>query len=51
MMRWFGTAPRVVSLLTKRTLEDDIRATGFVDIVQPDVGAQPDIAFVVATKR
>jgi arsenite methyltransferase len=50
MMRWFGKAPRVVSLVTKRTIEDEIRAAGFVDIVQPDVGAGPNIAFVVGTK-
>ena len=50
MMRWFGKAPRVVSRITKRTLEDEIRATGFVDLIQPDVGAEPHIAFVVATK-
>jgi arsenite methyltransferase len=50
MMRWFGKAPRVVKILTKRTLEDEIRATGFVDITQPDVGAGSDIAFVVGTK-
>jgi ubiquinone/menaquinone biosynthesis C-methylase UbiE len=50
MMRWVGKAPRVVSLFTKRTLEDEIRATGFVDLVQPDVGAAADLAFIVGTK-
>jgi ubiquinone/menaquinone biosynthesis C-methylase UbiE len=34
----------------KRTLEDEIRRSGFVDISQPDVGAKPDIAFIVAKK-
>jgi hypothetical protein len=50
MMRWVGKAPRVVSLFTKRSLEDEIRATGFIDLIQPDVGAAADLAFVVATK-
>lgn len=50
MMRWVGKAPRVVSLFTKRTLEDEIRATGFVDLIQPDVGGAADTAFVVGTK-
>jgi ubiquinone/menaquinone biosynthesis C-methylase UbiE len=50
MMRWIGKAPRVVSLFTKRTLEDEIRAAGFVDLIQPDVGAAADLAFIVASK-
>jgi ubiquinone/menaquinone biosynthesis C-methylase UbiE len=50
MMRWVGKAPRVVSLFHKRTLEDEMRRAGFVDLTQPDVGAKPDIAFIVASK-
>jgi arsenite methyltransferase len=37
-------------LRIQRTLEDAVRRAGFVDIVQPDVGAEPTIAFMVATK-
>lgn len=49
VMRVLGKAPRAQSL-TKRTLEQEMAAAGFVDRVQPDVGAKAIIAFVVATK-
>ena len=48
--RWLGKAPRVVSLLRKRTLEDELRRAGFDGIEQPEVGAQSTIAFIVAKK-
>lgn len=49
VMRWLGKAP-LVAILSKRTLEDDVRRAGFVDLSQPDVGAKPIIAFMVAAK-
>jgi arsenite methyltransferase len=49
VMRWFNKAP-MVKIISKRTLGDEIRGAGFVDVSQPDVGAEPTIAFVVATK-
>lgn len=48
--RWLGKAPRVVSLLRKRELEDALQRAGFVRLDQPDVGAQSTIAFIVAEK-
>jgi ubiquinone/menaquinone biosynthesis C-methylase UbiE len=48
-MRLIGRAP-MVKIFDKRTLEDEIRKSGFVDISQPDVGAKGDIAFIVAKK-
>ena len=48
-MRLIGKAP-MVKIFDKRTLEDEIRESGFVDLSQPDVGAKGDIAFIVATK-
>lgn len=49
MMRWLGKAPPV-QILTKRTLEDEIRRAGFVDIAQPDVGAKSTVGFLIASK-
>ncbi len=48
-MQWLGKAP-YVSIFTKSTLEQDIRAAGFVGLVQPEVGAKANIAFFVASK-
>jgi ubiquinone/menaquinone biosynthesis C-methylase UbiE len=48
--RAFGKAPEVVTVLRKTTLEAEVRAAGFVDVQQPDVGAEPTIAFMLATK-
>jgi len=48
-MRALGKAP-TVKIFDKRTLEDEVRRAGFVDLSQPDVGAKPTIAFIVATK-
>lgn len=50
VMRWFGKAPSVVSLLSKREVADDIRRAGFVDLSQPEVGAGRMIGFIVAMK-
>ncbi|HET9957426.1 MAG TPA: class I SAM-dependent methyltransferase [Polyangiaceae bacterium] len=49
VMRWLGKAP-LVEIFTKRTIEDEIRKAGFVDLDQPDVGAKPEISFIVAVK-
>jgi ubiquinone/menaquinone biosynthesis C-methylase UbiE len=49
VMRWLGKAPMVKSF-SKRTLEDEIRRTGFVDLAAPDVGTKPTIAFLVAVR-
>lgn len=48
-MRLVGKAP-MVKIFDKRTLEGEIRESGFVDVSQPDVGAKGEIAFVVARK-
>jgi ubiquinone/menaquinone biosynthesis C-methylase UbiE len=48
-MRWLGKAPRV-QILFRRTLEEDIRRAGFVELSQPDVGAERVVAFMVAQK-
>jgi len=48
-MRWFGEAP-TVKIFAKQTLEDELRQAGFIELSQPDVGAKPDIAFIVAEK-
>lgn len=49
VMLWIGKAPRVATF-SNRTLEDEIRRAGFVDLSEPDVGAEPTIAFFVAQK-
>lgn len=48
-MRWLGKAP-AVSTFSRRTLADEIRQAGFVDLGEPEVGAKPTIAFIVASK-
>jgi arsenite methyltransferase len=50
VMRWLGKAPRV-TVLSKATLDREVRHAGFVDVEAPDVGAAPTIAFMVARKR
>lgn len=47
VMRWLGKAPRVW-VVTRQMLAEDIRRAGFEDIRFPDVGAKPEIGFVVA---
>jgi len=49
LMAWLGKAPPV-EIFSKATLEDEVRDAGFVEITQPDVGAEAKIAFMVATK-
>lgn len=48
-MRKLGKAP-MVKIFDRRTLEDEVRSAGFMDLSQPDVGAKPNIAFIVAMK-
>jgi arsenite methyltransferase len=48
-LRALGKAP-TVKIFSRRTLENEVRRAGFVDIALPDVGAKPDVAFMVATK-
>jgi ubiquinone/menaquinone biosynthesis C-methylase UbiE len=49
VMRKLGKAP-MVKIFDKRTLENEIRQAGFAKLSEPDVGAKPDIAFIVAEK-
>jgi ubiquinone/menaquinone biosynthesis C-methylase UbiE len=49
VMRWLGKAPRV-HMLRKPELEGDLRRAGFARLEQPDVGADSNIAFIVAEK-
>jgi len=49
LMRSLGKAPPV-EIFSRRTLEDEVKRAGFVDIEQPDVGAAANIAFIVAAK-
>ena len=49
VMRKLGKAP-AVEILSRRTLEAEIRRAGFVELKGPDVGTKPMIAFLVATK-
>lgn len=49
VMRWLGKAPPV-ACLRRRTLEAELTGAGLGDVVQHDVGAQPNIAFIVARK-
>ena len=49
LMRALGKAPPA-TIFSRQTIEREIRAAGFVDLQQPDVGAGKMIAFVVALK-
>jgi ubiquinone/menaquinone biosynthesis C-methylase UbiE len=49
VMRWLGKAP-LVRIFSKRTLEEELRRAGFVEIAQPDVGAKSTVAFIIASK-
>lgn len=49
LMRWLGKAP-LVKVVSKATIAAEIEQAGFVDLVQPDVGAKPIIGFMVAKK-
>lgn len=50
VMRWLGKAP-MVKIFSKQALEAEVAAAGFVDVTSPDVGAKPNISFIVARKR
>jgi arsenite methyltransferase len=49
VMRWLGKAP-TVKIVGRQALVAEIGRAGFVDVTEPDVGAGPQVAFVVATK-
>ena len=49
VMRALGKAP-MVKIFDKRTFEDEIRHAGFIELAEPDVGADRTTAFIVATK-
>lgn len=50
VMGWLGRAPKVVRILRRAELVDEIRRAGFVDVSELEVGAKPTIAFIAATK-
>lgn len=49
VLRALGKAPRV-QVFSKHALAAELRAVGFVEVTQPDVGATKNIAFVIASK-
>lgn len=49
VMRWLGKAPSV-HVMRRATLLVEVRRAGFEAIEQPDVGAKPEITFLVARK-
>jgi SAM-dependent methyltransferase len=49
VLRALGKAP-TVQLFSKVQLVEDIRGAGFVGLSEPEVGARPNIAFVLANK-
>ncbi|MFK7999670.1 MAG: class I SAM-dependent methyltransferase [Polyangiales bacterium] len=49
LLRWLGKAP-LVKVFDKSSFEGELKAAGFVDIAQPDVGAKEHTAFVVASR-
>jgi arsenite methyltransferase len=49
VMRWLGKAP-FVHVYSRETLFRELREAGFVAATERDVGAQKQVAFVVATK-
>ena len=49
LLRWFGKAPRVY-LYDRETILRELREVGFRDITVHDVGADPKVVFVTATK-
>lgn len=48
LMRWLGKAP-MVKLISIEGLEAELKAAGFIDVAQPEVGANPTTAFFVAS--
>ncbi|HXS19490.1 MAG TPA: methyltransferase domain-containing protein [Polyangiaceae bacterium] len=49
LLHWLGRAPKV-QVMSKLDLASEIRAAGFSELEQPDVGAKPMIAFMTAVK-
>jgi ubiquinone/menaquinone biosynthesis C-methylase UbiE len=49
VMRWFGKAP-VVHIYDRATILREMGEAGFVDMVERDVGAGKEVAFIVAKK-
>jgi len=49
VMRWFGKAP-MVKVISKAKVIQEMRDAGFVDIEEPEVGAEAVVGFVVARK-
>lgn len=49
LVRFLGLAPNV-AVLSAVQVEHEIRAAGFVDVQLLDVGAKPEVAFIVAKK-
>lgn len=49
VMRWLGKAP-AVSVYDRETIRRELREAGFVEIEEKDVGAEKEIAFLVARK-
>lgn len=49
VMRWFGKAP-VVHIYDRATILREMGEVGFVDVVEQDVGADRQTAFIVAKK-
>lgn len=49
VMRWLGKAP-MVHCFRKSTFLKDVRAAGFQDLHEPEVGAAREVAFLVARK-
>ena len=49
VMRWFGKAP-VVHIYDRETILRELGEAGFVEVVEQDVGADKQVAFIVARK-
>jgi len=49
VMRWLGKAP-MVNIISTDLLVEELRAAGFIDIEQPEVGAEATVAFITAKK-
>ncbi len=49
VMRTLGKAP-MVSILSKRTLTEEIQRAGFIELTEPEVGAEKVVGFMVCRK-
>ncbi len=49
VMRKLGKAPRV-SIVSKKMIADEIRRAGFVELTEPEVGAETIVGFMVCRK-